>query len=138
MPAIYDNARVRLLRAELDWESIELVLIAWGGEPDFVPTDDAVGDIDARANAVRLAESLAVIEASVSPDGSAQTGAAVVPGVPIGMPVTWLTLCEKNASPSLHRPILSIEDAIGLPMDPNGLDLVVQPDWLAMRGWFKC
>jgi hypothetical protein len=32
---------------------------------------------------------------------------------------------------------LFIDDAEGLPFTPNGLDVLIEPDWLLERGWAK-
>lgn len=133
---IYDLARVQLLTAALDWTAIDLQLIAWSGTPDFKPTDTKLADIKARGG-VELGTSMAIVWKGVSADGSAQTDDVVIPSVPIGPAVTWFTLGRSGSPHDNGQPILFIDDAVNLPFTPNGLDMVVTPDWLLSRGWFK-
>jgi len=135
---IYDVARVRLLKADLDWEAVPLVVVAWGGAVDFNPTDGNVANITARGIATELGTSLPINRSSVSADGSAQTDQVLIPNVPIGQSIVWLTVCEKHPTmPSLNQLILSVDDALEMPFDSNGLDVILNPDWLTGRGWFK-
>jgi hypothetical protein len=64
-----------------------------------------------------------------------QTNHVVIPGVPVGPMVSHFTMCRRNATPNLSELLLYVDDAEGLPIAPNGLDLVVTPDWLLNRGW---
>ena len=136
MNGIYDEARVKSLTANLNWLTTDLMLVAWAGSPSFVPTDKFVADIKARG-AVVLGYSLAITEQMVSTDGTAQTNAVVIPTVPVGSPVTWFTMCTKNTPVDNSELILFVDQADGLPFEPNGLDMVVTPDWLQNRGWWR-
>jgi hypothetical protein len=133
---IYDRARVQLLTAQLDWRTIPLVLTAWSGTPAFNPLHQIIADIVA-ASGVELGHSMEITEQSVSADGTAQTNEVVVPGVPVGSMVTWFTMAWLNATYAQSSLILFIDDAEGLPFDPNGLDMLVTPDWLENRGWWR-
>ena len=65
------------------------------------------------------------------------------------MPATTLPVFNKDGKTvkfsvgSPYRDILKqkenpvIDEAFELPFVPNGLDLVIQPDWLSARGWFR-
>ena len=134
---IYNTTRVRLLKAAINWDTINLVAIAWAGDPDFNPEDDEVQDITVRGRVTKLGESLAINHTSVAPDGSAQTDQVLIPGIPVGQLVTWITLCERSANPDLHKLLIAVNDAVGMPFDPNGLDIIVNPDWLSARGWYR-
>jgi len=59
----------------------------------------------------------------------------VIPGVVIGQPVTHFTLVDDQGAEDVL--LYYIDEAIDLPFDPNGLDMVIQPDWLSARGWFR-
>lgn len=98
----------------------------------FVPTDTSIYDITARGDTVLVKTSLPITVKTVSADGTAQTNGVVVPEVPIGPNITHFTLHE-----AFGNLILFIDEALNLPFTPNGLDLVVQPDWLEQRGWFR-
>jgi hypothetical protein len=134
--SIYDAARVRLLTGNFDWLSFDMLVVAWGGVPTFVPTDIQISELIARGN-TKLGVSLPVTSQSVSSDGTAQTNQIVIPGVPIGQQVTHLTVCERATTEDQSQLILFVPDAVELPFDPNGLDMVVNPDWLEMRGWWR-
>lgn len=134
---IYNSARYSILTAGLNWPAADILVAAWGGEPDFVVTDKKISDIVGRGKATVLGTSLPVTTKSVSADGTAQTNQVVIPGVPVGQQVTFFTL-GKNATPVSNSDLfLFLDDALNLPFDPNGLDIVVQPDWLQARGWFR-
>jgi hypothetical protein len=130
---IYDNFRQKLLTASFDWRSEDYLLTAWSGLPDFVPADASLTDILTRANATLQAMSLPILGKAVSFDGTAQTGPVVIQGIPATEVVSFFVM---SADPS-DEPLLFIDDAEGLPWTSNGLDLVVQPDWLYERGWFR-
>jgi hypothetical protein len=133
---IYDDARVKLLTAALNWTTTDLVLSAWPGTPSFVPGEKTLSQIIARGYAVR-GHSQVITSKTVSTDGTAQTNQVVIPSVPVGANVTWFTMSKRNATITLSEMILYIDEAIELPFVPNGLDMIVNPDWLSNRGWWR-
>jgi len=132
MSEIYDIARRSLLIGALPWLTTDLVLSAFGGTPLFDPTHDSMADIIA-INGAPLGTSLAVTGNGATADGVAQTDPIVIPAVPIGPDVTWFVLAVGPST----MPVLFIDDAQELPFVPNGLDLVVSPDWAYQQGWFR-
>jgi hypothetical protein len=115
-----------------------VILSCWGGTKNFVAGDDFLSDIIARNT--ELGTSLAITGLMVTSDGAAKSQPAVVPGVPAGQSVTFLTLALKD--PTVHAnsvPLIYIDETAypPLPILGNGLDLVFQPDWLASQGWWK-
>jgi hypothetical protein len=134
--SIYDQARYQLLTAALDWRSVPLVMSAWSGTPLFEPTDQTIADILLHGF-TELSYSMPITGQKVSTDGTAQTDPVVIPGVLIGPDVTWFTFARKNVTHELSELILFIDQAEGLPFEPNSLDIVVQPDWLQGRGWWR-
>ena len=133
---IYDAARYKLMNALFDWTKTNLVLTCWSGTPTFVPTDATIDDLVLHGVVDRGA-SLPITSKTVSPDGTAQTNQVVIQAVPIGAPLTFFTMSERKPTYGLSELILFIDEALDLPFDPNGLDIVVQPDWLQRRGWWK-
>jgi hypothetical protein len=133
---IYDSARVKLLTANLNWLTANLVLSAWSGVPDFVPTDSNISNIVARGHAER-GSSLPVTGQAVAPDGTAQTGNVVIPALSIGPNITWMTFAIRNATYNLSELILYIDEAVELPFVANGLDFIITPDWAKNRGWWR-
>jgi len=130
----FNIARYRMLTAGLDWINSDLRLAAWGGVPLFIEADDSITDIQGRGY-VLLGDSLPITVKNVSADGTAQTNQAVIPEVPVGTAVTWFTLYKKVGL--ADELILYVDEAYELPFEPNGLDMVVQPDWFQNRGWFR-
>jgi hypothetical protein len=129
--APYDTARYKFVTAGLNWLTTQLRLTAWGGVPQFVATDTMVSDLTTRGVPL-LGTSQPITVTTVTPDGTAQTNKVVIPNVPVGPDVTHFTMGDTSG-----RLILFIDQALGLPFVTNGLDIVVQPDFLQQRGWFK-
>jgi hypothetical protein len=134
--SIYDNARRQLLTAGLNWPVDPLVVSAWSGALNFLPTETTIAAIKARGF-VERGVSLPINNAAVTTDGTAQTDQVVIPAVPIGADVTRLTLAKVKTPHDNSELVLFIDEAEGLPFVTNGLDLVVQPDWVQNRGWFR-
>ena len=67
---------------------------------------------------------------TVSSEGYLQTTNVVFEEVPIGFPITHFVMTL-----SAQVPLLFVDEALNLPAEPNGLDIIVTPDWLARRGW---
>ena len=137
MNALYDVAARTLMNGQFAWPDTEMLLVAWAGTPLFVPTHVTVADLRTATGGLELGYSLPITERTVAVDGTGQTNQVVIPGVPVGPDVTWLTLCKTKASIDLAELILFVDEAFGLPFITNGLDLVVQPDWVQARGWFR-
>jgi hypothetical protein len=133
---IYDHARYQLLTAGIDWRTVPLVLSVWGDEPLFDPTDKTIADIQTHGFA-ELGYSMTITGQAVSNDGTAQTNPVLIPGIPAGSLVTWFTFAWKNVTHVNSQLILFIDQAEGIPFEANGLDVVVQPDWLQERGWWR-
>lgn len=136
MNQIYDVSRRSLLLAQLNWTTVNLALFAFEGVPAFDPTDAIMTDVLATTPDL-AGTSQPVTGKTVTLDGTAQTDPIVIPAVPIGPDITFFVLAVDLGSMGTSRPVLYIDDAFELPFVPNGLDLVVQPDWLSSRGWFK-
>ena len=130
MSDIYDVARYRLMTGAFDWLTANLVLTAWSGTPVFSATDEVITDVAAHGPVAR-GSSLPITSKTVTTDGTGQTNQVVIPAVAIGDPITFFTMSDGTAL------ILFIDDAIELPFIPNGLDMLVQPDWLEQRGWWR-
>jgi hypothetical protein len=133
---IYDNARYRMLSAALNWAAEPMVLSAWGGTPDFNPVDKTIAQVKARGN-IEFAWSMPITSQTVSTDGTAQTNDILIPGVVIGQTVTWFTMSDQFALHDASELILFIDEAFELPFIGNDLDMLIRPDWLSNRGWFR-
>ena len=134
--SVYDATRYKLMTAGFSWMATQLMLVAWSGPAGFYPEDETIDDLVAHGS-VKRGQSLPITTQSVSPDGTAQTGQVVIPALAIGTPITFFTMVDKKPNVGMSELILFIDDAIELPFIPNGLDMVVQPDWLSKRGWWR-
>jgi len=134
---IYDWARAQLLTANLDWLDVNLVVSAWAGTKTFVPTDTTIAHVKARG-AVERGYSLPIALTSVSTDGTAKTDPVLIPAIAPGTPILWFTMSEVASPHDNSKLILFIDHAIPeLPFVPNGLDILLQPDWSTGRGWWR-
>ena len=136
MNNIYDLARVQLLTSDFDWRTIDARLVAWSSPPDFSPGDETVGGLAGRGNVV-VGYSDEITSQQVSPDGTAQTNRVLIPNSVVGPPVRWFTMVKHAPVQDDAQLILYVDEAAGLPFDHRGLDIVVQPDWLQERGWWR-
>jgi hypothetical protein len=132
--SLYNSAAYAMATGTFDWTDIPLVLSAWAGTPTFDATHLKIADIKALGS-VELGWSLPITAQSVAADGTMQTNHVVIPTVPIGQNVTWFTMSGSQGIHDNNRLIMFIDHAKELPFVPNGLDLLVTPDWLAQRGW---
>lgn len=133
---IYNSIRYAMMTGAFDWRALDLRVVLLSGEPDFDPTDITLNDIIGRGGAVR-AVSQPVTAPSVVVDGTGRTDAVLVEEVPIGDPITWLLLVKYNPVQNSSQLVYFCDEALDIPFIPNGLDMIIQPDWTAQRGWFK-
>lgn len=133
--AVYDLARFQMHTAQFDWRVLSLVLCAMRGTPSFVAGDITLDAVIAHGAALSGA-SLDMTGLNVLATGVCQSDPAVIPAVPIGPDITHFVLVRKGSPIGNSQPVLFIDEAIELPVVPNTLDIVVQPDWALDRGWF--
>jgi hypothetical protein len=136
---VYDQIRYQMLTSAFDWIAADLQLIAWTGSPTFVATEQTVAQFKTHGGGVsEIGRSLPITSKTVSPNGTAQTNQVVIPDVPVGPYVTHFTVTKKHpTTPDMSELILFVDEAFELPFVPNGLDLIVMPDWLENRGWWR-
>jgi hypothetical protein len=136
--SIYDIARYMLTTVPVDWRISNLTLTAWAGTPSFVPNELTVADIQARVGVPNnLGSSTAVTGMAVTTDGYNQTDPVIIRNIQAGKIITWFTMSQYHAAVNKSELYLFLDEVEGLPWTANGLDLVVQPDWLLKRGWFR-
>lgn len=132
--ALYDNARERLLSAQLDWANLDLRMTAWGGNPE---TSFNPSHLTQAALGTPISTSQPILTPSVRPGGYAQSSKVMFPAVPMGTSVQFMVLCEVTTLPADRRLIAYLADVAGLPFIPNGGDYLIKPDWLFAQGWFR-
>jgi hypothetical protein len=136
--SLFNIARYKFATGTLNWSpALNLVLIAWGGDPVFYETDTSVAAIIARAETTVIAHSQDMAGIAVTSSGWLQSGPALLPTVPIGPPVTHLIIATKALSWNDGTPLIYIDTGIDLPFTPDGLDVLIQPDWTEERGWCR-
>lgn len=132
---IYDKARLRLLSGLFNWQSMECVVTAWQGPLWFDPTDQTIAHLRMHGP-IDIGYSLPMLGMLATAKGHATSGPAVIPTPPVGG-ISFLTLSEAQTPIEQSELILYIDTGFELPFFSNGLDVIVQPDWLAQRGWFR-
>jgi len=132
---LYAHARFQMVNAQFQWPNMLLNVFAFTGPQVFVDTDLTVSDILARAPGTMLGYSDPITGKTTSPGGVMQSDPALIRGIPIGPPVSYLTMCEASVTPEASQLIFYMDEGYELPFVPNGLDIMVHPDWLQMRGW---
>lgn len=132
----YDAARVRMVTAALDWPATNIVLSLWSGTPTFDPKHTTVDSI-LSLGFKELGYSQVNANTTVAGDGTTQSDAMVIQNVPIGPDVTWMTMSESWSTHNSSKLLLYIDEAMFLPFVTNGLDIIVTPDWLQQKGWFR-
>ena len=134
----YDVARVRMLTASLDWPETDIILSLWSGTPTFNPKHTVIGHIVGLGGDVTLrGHSMPTADTTVAGDGTAQSDVMLIKTVPIGPDITWMTLSERWSTTKSSKLLIYIDEAMFLPFRANGLDVVVTPDWLQQKGWFR-
>lgn len=133
--SIYDGARYRFATGQLDWRAANLRLLAMQGTPNFVAADATVQALITRAISTVFATSQVIPNKSVSSDGYLISDSALFPTPAVSTPITSFIMVLYGVDVPTSIPLLFIDTALNLPFTPNGLDVVVQPDWMQHRAW---
>lgn len=132
---IYAKPRYELLTGLFNWGTLSVIVTAWAGTPWFDETDETIMDLRAHGP-LDVASSLPVVGMLATAGGYAASGAALIPTPPVGT-ISFLTIAEEQTPAELSKLILFLDTGYDLPYYSNGLDMLVQPDWLNKRGWFR-
>lgn len=133
---LYNVARVRMVTASFDWQGTDVFLMAWSGTYKFDEQHRNIADVTA-AGGIRRSVSLPSAFQTYTEEGIVQTSPYLFPLVSIGPPLIFFTLTFGNVVPGQEELIAFYNEGEGLPYEPKGLDVLVQPDWLSKRGWFR-
>ena len=137
MTAPYDGARVAFIAASFNWLAQDFILVAWTGTPVFVATERTIAEFKARGG-VEVGRSLLYAGKVVDIKGVARSGPVVIPGISADTNVTHFTLVKPHPTiPDNGELQVFIDDVEGVPFIANGLDVMVQPDWVQDQGWFR-
>ncbi|GAA1073951.1 hypothetical protein [Tsukamurella spumae] len=120
---LYSKAKEALLTGAISWTSdnIKAVLVDTGAYTPSVTTNQFLTDIP---SAARIATSGSLTGKSAT-DGVADAADITFP-LATGPSVEAIVLYKDTGSPSSSRLIAYIDAAQGLPITPNGGDIVVQ------------
>jgi hypothetical protein len=138
MNRLYSRNRIKFLNTQFDWANRQMIMTCCRGpytfDEEHITSDELVAN-----GAELVASSLPMTGQTAMPGGYAMSDLIVVPAVPANtLPVTFLVLFDVTEAGTVGNvPLVYIDEAMGLPFVPNGLDQQIQPDWLNHRGWFR-
>jgi hypothetical protein len=137
MNNLYLNARYRMVTGDFDWRTLDVLLAAWSGPYMFDEGHRTNND-------VVLAGGIPIAYAEPNASNTIHAQTAIVQTnpilfrqVPIGPPLVFLTQAIRGINELSSELIAYYDTGEGLPYAPNGLDVLVHPDWLNQRGWFR-
>lgn len=137
MNRLYSRNRIKFLNGQFDWPSRQMVMSCCRGAYTFDEQHITAAELTA-AGAVLVASSLPITGQTAMAGGYAMSDMVVIPTVPAGPEVTFLILFDITDAGTIGNvPLVYVDEAMGLPFTPNGLDQQIQPDWLSHRGWFR-
>lgn len=123
--ALYDFGREGFLAGDIDWDANDIRLILIDEADDTI--DLAVDDnLDDRAAPSRVATSGAF--ASKTTTAGVADAADVTLSTVTGDPAESIDIYKHTGTESTSRLIANIDTATGLPVTPNGGDIIVQWD----------
>jgi hypothetical protein len=132
---LYNAARVKMVAAQFDWAGFLVVFFAYRATSTYVfdPTH-GISDIGAPD-----AVSEAVLHQTITPTGYCRSDPVQFNNVAAGADIKFLVIAEKGVggAAGAWSPVCYFDQGIDLPFVPNGNDIIVRPDWLADRGWFR-
>jgi hypothetical protein len=128
--ALYDKGREAFLGGDLDWDAqtIKLYLIDAADYAKNLATDDFADDI---AAAAKVATSGAFANKTKT-NGVADADDITLSAVS-GDPSEEIVIWQDSGTQATSRLIANIDTATGLPVTPNGGDIIVQWDSGANR-----
>lgn len=128
--ALYDAAREKFLTAQLDWTvvAIKALLVDTGAYTVNLATDLSLANIAAGA---RIATS-GNLTTKTATGGAADADNVTFLAVPVGTggaaAVEAIVLCTNTGTDATSYLIAYIDTATGLPITPNGGDIIVTWD----------
>jgi hypothetical protein len=131
MNQLYARVREQMAKAQFNWVGLVVHPFIWRGPYVFSEAHVSATDV-ASAGGAPVMAGAQLTGMLVKPGGYCTSYPALLPAVAVGAPVTFMTLVDGS-----QNLIAYIDEAVGLPFTPNGLDWLVQPDWLPRRGWFR-
>jgi hypothetical protein len=122
---MYDRGRQGFLAGEIDWDAdtIKLVLVDEADDTPSASGDNALSD---RAGASRVATSGAF--ASKTTTAGVADAADVTLSTVTGDPSESIDIYKDSGTESTSYLIVNVNSATGLPVTPNGGDIIIQFD----------
>jgi hypothetical protein len=125
--ALYDKARQRFLTADLNWSAVDIkaLLVDTASYTVNLASDEFVADIPL---GMRIKESGVFLSKTVV-GGAADAADSTFVAVAAGAPCEAIVIYQHTGSdPALNKLIAYIDTATGLPITPNGGDIIVTWD----------
>jgi len=121
---LYDLGRESFLKGEISWDgdNIKAVLVDSASYTPDTAVDQFFDDI---SGVVATSGNLA---SKTTTDGVADAADVTFSSVPTGNQSEFIVVYQDTGTPSTSRLIALVDTATGLPVTPNGGDIVVQWD----------
>ena len=119
--ALYDKGRESFLKGEISWDSDNIKAVLTRDAPDVV-NDQFLSDV---ASTVATSSNLTT---KTTVAGVADADDVTFSSVAAGAAINYILLYQDSGVASTSRLIAAIDTATGLPVTPNGQDIVVQWD----------
>ena len=122
--ALYDLGREAFLSGDITWDgdAIKTILVDSALYTPNLATDQFLSDVPAGS---RTAPSSALVSKTVTA-GVADAGDVTYSAVPIDDPQEYVVIYQDTTVEGTSRLIALIDTATGLPVTPNGGDIIVQ------------
>ena len=133
----YAHVREEMLNAVFNWPATDLELQCWTAGV-FDETQMYVSQLVA-AGGIPSAKSTAPIHTFVETGGYASSDGVLLPGASftVGERIVFMTLSDRTGALADPKLVLWVDDAEGFPFVADGLDVLITPDWVLHRGWWR-
>ena len=115
------NARVRMLSGDFNWENDVIKVQLVSGAYTWNATHESLADISETA---RIGQPVALNNKTITADGAADADDVTIPSVS-GDTITRIFLYTDTGVPNTSKLIAMIDTATGLPLTPNGGDIII-------------
>lgn len=127
---LYDLARKRFLEGNINWltDTIKVVLVDTGNYTPNFTTHEYFSDISGSALVGTVSIAGGVTLASKATTGGAADAADITFSAVSGASIEAIVIYKDTGTPSTSPLIAYIDTATGLPITPNGGDIIVTWD----------
>ena len=115
------NARVRMLSGDFNWENDVIKVILTSSQYNYQASHETLSDI---SPAGRVTQPVALQNKTITADGAADADDVTIPSVS-GNTITRIFLFTDTGVADTSKLIAMIDTATGLPLTPNGGDVII-------------